>query len=473
MLLVPSLVLIVLLGFWIRLARTRRSRLPLPPGPQPRWITGNFKDIPSVKPWVTYAQWSKQYDSELLFVTSLGENILIINGLASAIEILERHAHNFIDRPDITMFRLMNWDWNFGLIPYSKRWAQQRRISQNNLRKGNVMKYEGIQAAKIQSFLRSLLEDPEQFEMHIQLLTSGLAMATIYGHDIKSMDDPYVVLAEQSMTMMSAAAFPGAFLVNTFPILRFLPAWFPGTKFKNFANRCRVLTTRVRNEPIANLKQRVMEGTALPCIAVKLLEEHVTKNDAESGEETIKDVTGTLYAAIHTAFYCLASHPEVVRRARAEIHHVLGTGRLPSLSDRPLLPFLEAIYREVMRFYPILPLSVPRAALHDDVVGGYFIPKGTVVWTNIWAMTHDPNVYEDPDEFRPERFLNPDGSLNNDDKVLAFGFGRRICVGRHLADSAVWLTIAAVIATFDFYPARGESGEEIPIKTEYTDGMVW
>ncbi len=83
-------------------------------------------------------------------------------------------------------------------------------------------------------------------------------MATIYGHDIKSMDDPYVDLAEQTVAMMSAAVFPGAVMVNTFPILGHLPAWLPGTGFKSFANKCRVLTTRMRNEPIENVKMRMV-----------------------------------------------------------------------------------------------------------------------------------------------------------------------------------------------------------------------
>ncbi|TFK74818.1 cytochrome P450 [Pluteus cervinus] len=488
MVLIPSLVLIVLLGFWLRLARTRRSKLPFPPGPRPHWIIGNLKDIPSIKPWITYAHWSKRYKSEVVYINSLGQDVVIINGLDSAIEIFEKHAHNFIDRPDVTMFRLMNWDWNLGLMPYSTRWIQQRRIYQSNLRKENVKKYQYVQVAKVQNLLRSLLESPEEFPRHIQTLTAAFSMATIYGHDIKSMDDPYVDLAEQTVAMLSASAFPGAALVNAFPILRHLPGWVPGTGFKDFANRCRVLTTRMRNEPLEDVKRRMEEGTAKPCLAVTLLEEYAMNNTA--GEETIKDVAGTSYAAsadtsysaILTAFYCLASRPGVVKKGRAEIHDVLGTGRLPSTSDRPHLPFLEAIYREVMRFYPVAPLGVPRAALEDDIVGGYLIPKGAMVLANIWAMTHDPDVYEHPDEFRPERFLNPDGTLNGDDRVLAFGFGRRhhvrtlgaprICVGRHVASSAVWLTIAALIAVFDFHPVRDENGTEIPIKTEYSDGMI-
>ncbi|TFK74819.1 cytochrome P450 [Pluteus cervinus] len=475
-------VLVVLLAFWLlRLARARLSKFPLPPGPPPRLIIGNLADLPTIKPWITYARWSKTYNSELIHVQALGQNIVIVNGLAAAIEVFEKRAHNFISRPELIMLRLMNWDWNLGLMPYGPRWARHRRIYESTLRKESVMKYEDIQTSKIQDLLQSILETPQHFLRHIQTLTAAFSMAAIYGYDIKSMEDPYVDLADKSVAMLSASIFPGALLVNAFPVLNRLPRWFPGTGFKSFAEECNALTTRMRDEPIANIKRRMAEGTAPACLAVKLFEEHSIKDSPEPVEEIVKDVTASTYAgaadtahsAIRTAFYCLASHPEVVRKARAEIHHILGTGRLPLPSDQPLLPYLEAVFREVMRFYPAAPL-VPRAALEDDVVGGYFIPKGTTVLSNLWAITHDPEMFEDPDEFRPERFLNPDGTLNNDseDRIFAFGFGRRICPGRHLATSFVWTTIASVISVFDFHPARDEMGNEIPVKTEYTDGLV-
>jgi len=108
----------------------------------------------------------------------------------------------------------------------------------------------------------------------------------------------------------------------------------------------------------------------------------------------------------------------------------------------------------------------------DDVYKGYFIPKGTAVFTNIWAMTHDERNYPDGFKFHPERFLTPDGQLNDDDKILAYGFGRRVCVGRHVAGATLWLLIASVLATFDITQAKDEFGKEIEVEEGYTDGMI-
>jgi cytochrome P450 len=139
----------------------------------------------------------------------------------------------------------------------------------------------------------------------------------------------------------------------------------------------------------------------------------------------------------------MAKNPQVQRKAQEEIDRVVGTGRLPDVNDRPDLPYIEAIYRELLRYEPPLTIGIPHSLLEDDVVNGYFIPRGlsisgqfgglgmtynrlgSFVYSNIWAMTHDENVYPDPFTFKPERFFDADGKLNDDNRVLAYGFGRR------------------------------------------------
>ncbi|KAI0310500.1 cytochrome P450 [Amylostereum chailletii] len=89
-----------------------------------------------------------------------------------------------------------------------------------------------------------------------------------------------------------------------------------------------------------------------------------------------------------------------------------------------------------------------------------------------WRILHNPESYPDPESFKPERFLKDDGTLNTDDVSAAFGFGRRICVGMHLARSTVWLAIAYTLATFNIDKAKDERGDEIPVEVNYSDGVV-
>jgi len=87
-------------------------------------------------------------------------------------------------------------------------------------------------------------------------------------------------------------------------------------------------------------------------------------------------------------------------------------------------------------------------------------------------MTRDESMYPDPERFNPDRFFTTDGKLNNDDTVLAFGFGRRICVGRHNADATVWATMVSVLSTFDIVKAKDAHGNEIDIDPGYSDGFI-
>ncbi len=139
--------------------------------------------------------------------------------------------------------------------------------------------------------------------------------------------------------------------------------------------------------------------------------------------------------------YLIAKNPHVQKRAQEEIDRVIGHNRLPDANDRDDLPYIEAIYRELFRYEAPLGIGLPHALTEDDIVNGYFLPKGlsdlttverlvmlfsgTMISANIWAMTHDENVYPDPFAFQPERFFNADGTLNDDSRILAYGFGRR------------------------------------------------
>jgi len=119
-----------------------------------------------------------------------------------------------------------------------------------------------------------------------------------------------------------------------------------------------------------------------------------------------------------------------------------------------------------------LPLAIPHASTEDDVYEGYFIPKGSIVTANTWAMSRDPRRYPDPEVFRPERFLTSEGELNDDDVRFTFGWGRRVCPGRYSAFAAIWMAIASVLATYSFERAKDESGEETDHVQEWTTGIA-
>ena len=120
-------------------------------------------------------------------------------------------------------------------------------------------------------------------------------------------------------------------------------------------------------------------------------------------------------------------HPTEQKKAQAELDAVVGTDRLPEFSDEDSLPYVTAVLKETLRWLPVAPQAIAHCTNADDEYNGYFIPKGTTVIGNSWAILHDEERYPEPFKYVPERFLK-DGKINPqvlDPEVAAFGFGRR------------------------------------------------
>jgi len=154
--------------------------------------------------------------------------------------------------------------------------------------------------------------------------------------------------------------------------------------------------------------------------------------------------------------------PEAQQKAQHEIGQVVGKERLPSFEDRHSLPYLDALVQEVMRWHPVVPLGVPHLLTEDDIYRGYFIPGGSTIIANTRSMMKNRTVYQNPHEFRPERFLPKDaGGYGEPLSDSSFGFGRRICPGRYLADASIWIVAASILAAFDIVPIQDEMGKDV------------
>ncbi|XP_073036240.1 cytochrome P450 78A5 [Primulina eburnea] len=143
-------------------------------------------------------------------------------------------------------------------------------------------------------------------------------------------------------------------------------------------------------------------------------------------------------------------HPEIQAKAQAEIDKVIGTNKAVTDSDLPNLPYTQAIVKETLRMHPPGPLlSWARLSIHDTYVGPHFIPAGTTAMVNMWAITHDGEIWPEPEKFRPERFLEEDVSIMGCDLRLApFGAGRRVCPGKTLGLATVQLWLAQLLHQF-------------------------
>jgi cytochrome P450 len=163
----------------------------------------------------------------------------------------------------------------------------------------------------------------------------------------------------------------------------------------------------------------------------------------------------------------MVAFPEAQRRAQAQLDAVVGRGRLPTFADAPRLPYVHAIIKEVLRWRPVVPLGVPHAAAQEDWYEGMFIPKGATCVANVWQCNHDHAIFgDDADDFKPERHLDDKGELlpgpveTNLEGHVSFGFGRRVCVGRHLVNNTLFIATARILWAANLGRVRDEMGKE-------------
>ncbi|KDR84601.1 hypothetical protein GALMADRAFT_56030 [Galerina marginata CBS 339.88] len=478
---IASILLFLWLAQKLLIILTSGTRAPYPPGPKPLPVIGNVLELPLRNAARTYLEWGRRYNSDLIHASALGQHILVINSREDADALFEQRSRKYSDRPASPIVKLMGWEFNMGLLGYGEAWRFHRKLAQQNFGREAAEKYHAVATKKVHEMLRNLLATPGRFRDHYKMFSISFPMAAMYGYDVKSFEDPCVVAAQRSLNLGVYLLLPGSSYISILPILKYIPPWFPGASSRRMAAEVSSFTAEMIRIPMEFVRKRVDEGTAEPSLVSDFLEKQKSAGASAKEGEAISNVANTVYSAASdtttsatgTFFYLMAINPDVQRKAQAEIEKVIGSRRLPTLKDRASLPYIEAIYREVMRFHPPVPLNIPHALSEDDYYKGYFIPKGTTVLGNIWAMTHDEKAYPEPFEFKPERFFDENGELNGDDRILAYGFGRRICVGKHIASSVMWLIMASVLACFDISKAKDEFGNEIEVNGEYEDfGLV-
>ncbi|XVF30075.1 hypothetical protein REPUB_Repub16aG0025600 [Reevesia pubescens] len=176
--------------------------------------------------------------------------------------------------------------------------------------------------------------------------------------------------------------------------------------------------------------------------------------------------TDTTAIALEWALAELINHPEVLRKAQEEIDQVVGKSRLVEESDGPRLQYLQAIIKETFRLHPPIPM-ISRKSIEKCKINGYTIPAQSLLFVNIWGIGRDPNVWENPLKYQPERFLKSDDAGNNSGlidvkgfhyQLLPFGTGRRGCPGISLAMQELPTTLAAMIQCFDWKFTKPNTG---------------
>ncbi|OCH86919.1 cytochrome P450 [Obba rivulosa] len=448
--------------------KVTKGRL-LPPGPPGRPIIGSILEVAQRDAPRVFTRYREQYGDLVLF-QGLGKNVLVLNSLQAINDLLEKRAPIYSHRP-VSVFggELLGLNDTVVFLPYGEEWRAHRKLMHSALSPLQVREYHGIQADAAALLGKALLETPDEFWTLVRTYVGKIIIAITYGIPASSVQAELIEMGEELMEIGAKAAIPGNYLCDSVPLFKYAPSW---VHFQREAQRGRQLVQKFITKPIEVVKHDMEAGIALPSFTQTLLA--LPQDEAPELERRIPWVSGTIfnagaettYATILSFILAMALNPDKQKLAQAEIDAVVGDGRLPNLEDRKDLPYVNAVRKETMRWLPAVPLGVPRRLIQDDFYGEYHIPKDTVIIPNAWAIAFAPNEKYDPQTFLPERFLD-DSEPTTDPDTWAFGFGRRICPGRHLADSTIFIFIATLLAVFDISPP--EDDEIVP---EFTQHLV-
>jgi cytochrome P450 len=403
--------------------------------------------------------------------------MIIINSESIARELLDKRSGIYSDRPVIPTNEIAGLEFNTVLLPYGETLRQHRKIFHQVLRAEASVSYREMYSHHANELVFDLLKATGDLQKPIQAYTASLIMAVTYGHAVRGTQDPFLDRTQELLDIARHLLSPErAAMFTAFPFLKKLPVWcFRGAYA--LMGRSRELCQQLLSEPFDEVKAQMANGTA----SRSLVSDFLSQAEDGADEDTMKAVAlmgyiggiDTSTSTLHVFLMAMMLYPDVQARARAELNQVVMHDKMPSIDDRPSLPYLDAVLREVLRWYPPIPLGMAHATTTDDTYSGYFIPKGTVVMVNQWALSRDEDVFPDASRFDPTRHLTANGQLKeNFVHHFAFGHGRRVCPGRFFVENSLWTAAAAVLAVLRIDHARDSNGDKIEVKPAISTGMV-
>ncbi|KAI1459880.1 cytochrome P450 [Annulohypoxylon moriforme] len=480
-------VLITLSGIFLyNVYRTLYPKFPcpLPPSPPAEPILGHFRGLPLENAHLKHMEYAKQYNSDVVYFNVLGKHMIVLNSQKAANELLDKRGANYQDRPRFVLFEVMGWGLTLTFLPYGPRFRLHRSILQTGFTKTAITNYRPIQLDEARQAVSRILKRPEVWDFSLRRFASAIVLRIGFGVTVKSDDDPFIKIAMDANMATGGGGNPGTALVDYFPLFRYIPECLNFSRTLQHARKWGWAIKNLHDIPFRTIKKEFDEGAANPSFAYSLLTKY-RENEEEGipNQLTLQDIQGasgavfiagsnTTFATTTVAILNLMINPEVFKKARAEVDRVVGTDRLPTFEDRPNLRYIDYLVEETSRWRALSPIGIPHRSLDDDIYNGMFIPKGTLVYYNTFAMSRDPAVYKDPEKFNPDRYTpKEEGGYGEPLLVGPFGFGRRVCVGRHLAQASVWIMIATLVATTDISKPIGPDGKPIEQTIKFSTGL--
>ncbi|XP_027183146.1 premnaspirodiene oxygenase-like [Coffea eugenioides] len=443
----------------------------MPPGPMQLPFIGNLHQMVGSLPHHTLKKLADKYGP--LMHLQLGElSTIIISSPKLAKEVLQSNSLAFANRPQIIVARVMLYN-SLGVTfsPYGDYWNQMRQLYiMELLGPKSIESFFRVMEDEISNMVMSIKESEGKpvvvIDEILKYLSSTISRASV-GRLCKDQDA--LILATRE-----AASLAGVFnLADIFPSLKILQL-LSGLKPK-LDKLCKILDD-ILDDIISN-HEKTKNSTAEEDIVDILLR---LKNSNESRfpitNNNIKAiifelaVAGTITSAVATewAIAEMLKNPRVMAKAQAEVRQAFERKKNIGVNDVQELKYLKLVIKESLRLHPPGPLLAPRECREECKIGDYIIPSGTVTITNAWAMARDPEYWNDPERFEPERFYNSSIDFRgNDLELIPFGAGKRLCPGINFAVTNIELLLAHLLYHFDWKLPGGISPEDLDMAERF------
>ncbi|KAI0473518.1 cytochrome P450 [Xylariaceae sp. FL0804] len=455
---------------WLVLQLRGLGRRPAdyPPGPPTVPVLGNLHQMPKEKIHLRLQEWAREYGP--IYSLILGTQTQIVVSSEEVVkELLDKRGHIYSSRPELYITsKIASGGFRLTIMPYGETWRMIRRLAHAVLNVNASRSQIPYQDLEIKQMLVGLLDHPDQLFDQVHRAMGSIITQIVYGFRTHSSDNEYTRQIYENVLAISQLLFnPSAVVMESFPLMRKLPDVLLPTRraARQLFEREKKFLTGVW----MRTKRGIREGKSLPIFPRELLR---VQEEEGFGDDLAAYICGVMQEAgadtsaisILGFVQAMVLHPDVQRQGQAEMDVAFpGDETMPDMEGAMAHPWIQACVKETLRWLPVVPLALPHSPVRDDVFRGYRIPKGATVILNTWTIHMDAQRYPSPRVFDPSRFFfagdnatssatsslqaQADGARERDH--LAFGAGRRICPGLHVAERTLALSVARLLWGFD------------------------
>ncbi|XP_003400316.2 cytochrome P450 306a1 [Bombus terrestris] len=438
----------------------------LPPGPWQLPIVGYLPWIDAKKPHETLTNLSRVYGPICGFRMGSVYTVLL-----SDPQLIKQTFSKDMSTGRAPLYLTHGIMKGYGLVcAEGERWKDQRKFVSNCLRNFGMIKHEGPKREKMEKRISDAANecaaalknrgangpiDPLNTLHHCM---GNLVNSIVFGKTYKEEDEVWKWLRHLQEEGVKEIGVAGP--LNFLPFLRFLPRY--GRTIQSIVDgkeKTHKVYRQILEEHRAKITQ-ASENTDRVESFLAAFDEQMRKENGTKSEfftepqlyHLLADLFGAGTDTTLTTFrwflLFMATHPMEQEKIQSEMDLCLKEGEQPTLDDRIAMPRLEAAIAEVQRIRTVTPLGIPHGTSEDMQIGDYDVPRGTMIVPMQWAIHTDPAYWQDPLEFRPDRFLSDDGSFFKPESFLPFQSGKRICVGEELAKMVLFLFAGRILRAF-------------------------